>query len=76
MSIEKFFKSVFIAFLMISLGLAQSLRESFDYAPTVLDGLGEAVDGWGGPWTIFAGTPEITSAQSGVLGRLSSFPRT
>jgi len=73
MSIEKFFKSVLIAFLMIPLGLAQSLRESFDYAPNVLDGLGEAVDGWGGPWTIFAGSPEIMYVVEGSL-EMSGIP--
>jgi len=73
MSIEKFFKRVLIAFLMIPLGLAQSLRESFDYAPNVLDGLGEAVDGWGGPWTIFAGSPEIMYVVEGSL-EMSGIP--
>ncbi|HVO75385.1 MAG TPA: T9SS type A sorting domain-containing protein [Ignavibacteriaceae bacterium] len=57
MSIEKFFKSIFVAFLMISSGLSQSVKESFNYDSGVLDGLGEAVDGWAGPWEVFEGDP-------------------
>jgi len=64
---DKILVCVVIALLMTSLGLSQSVRESFDYATGVLDGLGEAVDGWGGPWTIFEGSPDLMSVETGSL---------
>ena len=64
---DKILAYVVIALLMTSLGISQSVRESFDYAPGVLDGLGEAVDGWGGPWTIFEGSPDLMSVETGSL---------
>jgi hypothetical protein len=67
MSTKKTLKSVVIVLLMTSLGLSQSVKESFDYAPDVLDGFGDAVDGWGGPWTIFEGSIDLMNIEVGSL---------
>jgi hypothetical protein len=67
MRIENILKSVVIALLMTSFGLSQSVTESFDYAPDVIDGLGDAVDGWGGPWTIFEGSIDLMTIEAGSL---------
>jgi len=67
MNVEKTLKSVVITLLVTSLGLSQSVRESFDYAPAALDGLGETVDGWEGPWTIFEGSSVLMNIEEGSL---------
>jgi hypothetical protein len=65
MSLEKILKGVVIAFLMTSLGLSKSVRESFDYAPGSLDVSGDAVDGWGSPWMVYAGSPDLMNIVEG-----------
>jgi hypothetical protein len=67
MNIEKILKSAVIALLMTSLGLSQSVRESFDYTSGFLEGCGDAADGWGGPWTIFEGSPDLMNIEGGSL---------
>lgn len=67
MRIDKIFGSVVIALVMTSLGLSKSVKESFDYPPGILEGLGEAVDGWGGPWTIFEGSNDLMWIDTGSL---------
>ena len=67
MHIESVIKNVVIALLMMSLGLSQSVKESFDYTLDILDGLGEAADGWGGPWTIFEGSLDLMYIEEGSL---------
>jgi hypothetical protein len=67
MSIQEILKSAVIGLLMTSLGLSQSVRESFDYTPGSLEGCGDATDGWGGPWTIFEGSPDLMNIEEGSL---------
>jgi hypothetical protein len=67
MNTEKILKSAVIALLMTSLGLSQSAKESFDYPPGFFDISGEAIDGWGGPWTIFEGSSDLMNIVEGSL---------
>jgi hypothetical protein len=67
MIFDKILKSVVIALLMTSVSLSQSVKESFEYDQGTFDGYGEAVDGWGGPWTMFAGTTEVMNIIEGSL---------
>ncbi len=52
-------KSIAVVIFVSTLGISQSVRESFEYTNgSVLDTLvGEAGNGWGGGWDLFEGTP-------------------
>ena len=59
-------KSIVIVILVSTIGICQSVRESFEYTSgTVLDTLvGESGNGWEGGWDLFEGTPstiEVTA---------------
>ena len=71
---ENIGKCIAVFIMIASLCLAQTpVVETFDYAPGPIDGYGEAVDGWGGPWTIFEGSSYLMNIEEGSL-ELSGVP--
>ncbi len=67
MYIGKILEGVAVAVLLTSIGLAQSVKESFEYPPGPFEGSGEAVNGWGGPWTTFEGSPDLLEIVEGSM---------